>query len=85
MSLIIESLKSHLNHLREQHAYNERLIRNFEIRNETLEISIDHLETIIKANKQLKYKILEKEKLEEELKTGAAPGWDSDPVCFIIA
>lgn len=27
----------------------------------------------------------EKEKLEEELKTGAAPGWDSDPCIFIVA
>jgi len=27
----------------------------------------------------------EKEKLEEELKTGAAPGWDSDPCPFLIA
>jgi hypothetical protein len=27
----------------------------------------------------------EKEKLEEEIKTGAAPGWDSEPTCFIIA
>lgn len=47
-----DKLKQHFDYLRAQYASNERIISNFVIKNETLEMVIEELETIIKESEE---------------------------------